>query len=93
MAFTFKKATCVAAGTFNMYVIQPPWLTKIGIVQKGIEVAIGTDLDEPGFRYIPTRSPFRWFVSPQRIEVETREPEADCGSPNSRRTGTATVPL
>jgi hypothetical protein len=80
VAFLFKKATCVAAGTFNMYVIQPPWLTKIGIFQKGIEVAIGTHLDEPGFRYIPTKNPFRWFVTPQRIEVETRDPEADCGS-------------
>jgi hypothetical protein len=80
VAFRFKKATCVATGTFNMYVIQPAWLTKIGIFQKGIEVTIGTQMDEPGFRFIPFKSPFRWFVTPQRIEVETREPEADCGS-------------
>lgn len=80
MAFTFKRATCVAAGTFNMYVIQPTWLTKIGILKKGIEVTISTHMDEPGFRYIPVKSPFQWFVTPRSIEVETREPEEDCGS-------------
>jgi hypothetical protein len=81
VAFTFKKASCVVAGTFNMYVIQPPWFTKIGIFPKGIEVAIGTHLDEPGFRYAPTKNPFRWFVTPHRVEVETRDPEGDCGAP------------
>lgn len=81
MAFKFKKATCVVAGTFNMYVIQPPWLAKLEILPKGSEVSIGTDLNEPGFRYIPTKGPFRWFVTPNRIEVETRDSEADCGIP------------
>ena len=31
MAFRFKKAGCVVVGTFNMYIVQPPWLTKIGM--------------------------------------------------------------
>lgn len=79
MSLRFKKAACVVAGTFNMYIVQPAWLTKVEIIPKGIEVAIGTKLDEPGFRFFSPKLPLRWFVTPSRIEVETESPEADCG--------------
>lgn len=80
MGFRLKKATCVAAGTFNMYIVQPAWLAKVGIIPKGIAVAIASKLDEPGFRYLSNKLPFRWLVTPSRIEVETESPEADCGA-------------
>lgn len=80
MAFRLKKAACVMAGTFNMYIVQPAWLVKVGIIPKGIEVAIGSKLDEPGFRFFAPKLPFRWFVTPNRIEVETEIPEEDCGA-------------
>jgi hypothetical protein len=79
VALKFKKATCVVAGTFNMYIVQPAWLTKVEIIPKGIDVAIGTKLDEPGFRFFSPKLSCRWVVTPSRIEVETEIPEADCG--------------
>ena len=79
MAFSFRKSTCVVAGTFNMYIVQPAWLTRLEIIPKGIEVAIGTHLDEPGFRFFSPKMPFRWIVRPQKIEVESEAPDADCG--------------
>lgn len=79
MPFRFKKATCVVIGRFNMYIVQPSWLAKIGVIPKGIPVAIGTKLDEPGFRFSSLKLPHRWYVTPNRIEVETEDPEADCG--------------
>jgi hypothetical protein len=80
VAFRFKKATCVVAGTFNMYIVQPAWLAKVGIIPQGIEVAIGSKLDEPGFRFLSPKLSSRWFVTPGRIEVETQSPEEDCGA-------------
>lgn len=80
MAFRLKKAACVVAGTFNMYIIQPAWLAKVGIIPQEIAVAIASKLDEPGFRFFAPKLPFRWFVTPSRIEVETVNPEEDCGA-------------
>jgi hypothetical protein len=79
VAFQFKRASCVAVGTFNMYIIQPRWLAKVGIIPQGIEVAIETKLDEPGFRFWSPKLPVRWFVTPSRVQVETLHADADCG--------------
>jgi hypothetical protein len=79
VAFQFTKANCVAVGTFNMYIIQPAWLAKVGIIPKGIGVAIESKLDEPGFRFWSPKLPVRWLVTPNRIEVETQRADADCG--------------
>ncbi len=79
MAFRFKKASCVVAGTFNMYIVQPPWLAKVNIIPQGVEVAISSKLDEPGFRFFAPKLPLRWFVTPSRIEVETESPQENCG--------------
>jgi len=62
-----------------MYIVQPAWLAKVGIIPKGIEVAIGSKLDEPGFRFFSPKLSSRWFVMPGRIEVDTEIPEEDCG--------------
>ncbi len=79
MAFQFTKVNCVAVGTFNMYIIQPAWLAKVGIIPKGIGVAIESKLDEPGFRFWSPKLPVRWYVTPSRIQVETQRADADCG--------------
>jgi hypothetical protein len=81
VAFQFKRANCVAVGTFNMYIIQPAWLAKVGIIPKGIGVAIESKLDEPGFRFSSPKLPVRWYVTPSRIQVETHSADADCGEP------------
>jgi hypothetical protein len=62
-----------------MYIVQPAWLARIGIIPKGVEVAIGSKLDEPGFRFFSPKLAFHWFVTPSRIEVETEDPDEDCG--------------
>jgi hypothetical protein len=80
VGFRLKKATCVVAGTFNMYIVQPAWLAKVGIIPQGIEVAIGSKLDEPGFRFLSPKLPSQWLITPSRIEVETENPEEDCGA-------------
>jgi hypothetical protein len=63
-----------------MYVVQPPWLSKIGVFPQGTKVAIWSKFDEPGFRYQPENLPMRWSVTPGRIEVESDSLTEDCGS-------------
>lgn len=79
MAFRFKKASCVVAGTFNMYIVQPSWLSKIEVFEKGTKYTIWTKFDEPGFRFQPEGLPSRWYVTPSRIDVETDRQDEDCG--------------
>lgn len=79
VSFRFKKASCVVVGTFNMYIVQPAWLAKIGIIPQGIQVGIASRVDQPGFRYISPKLHSRWFVSPSKIEVEAEDPDEDCG--------------
>jgi hypothetical protein len=80
VGFRFKKASCVVVGTFNMYIVQPAWLAKIGLIPEGVAVVIASKLDEPGFRYSSPKLTSRWFVTPSRIEVETESPDEDCGN-------------
>jgi hypothetical protein len=63
-----------------MYIIQPRWLVKVGIIPSGTEVVIETKLDEPGFRFGSPKLPVRWLVTPNRVQVETLHADADCGA-------------
>ena len=69
MAFRLKRANCVVAGTFNMYIVQPAWLAKVGIVPKGIAVTVGSKLDEPGFREGTARLRADWLAMPSPNDV------------------------
>lgn len=84
MPFRFKSSACVAVGTFNIYIVQPMWLAKREIIPKGIPVAIGTKIDEPGFRFSSPKMRSKWTVTPLRIEVSSKEPDEDCGEPVSK---------
>jgi hypothetical protein len=84
VAFQFKRANCVAVGTFNMYIIQPAWLAEVDIIPKGIPVEIYSKLDEPGFRFTSPKMPTRWIVTPSRIQVESDRPDEDCGGAMAR---------
>lgn len=79
MAFRFKRADCIAVGTFNSYIIQPAWLAKVGIIPTEIPVQIYSKLDEPGFRFTSPKLPTRWVVTPTRVQVETDDADQDCG--------------
>jgi hypothetical protein len=79
VAFRFNNAACVVLGTFNMYIVQPAWLAGMKIIPKEIVVTIGSKFDEPGFRFSSPKLASRWFVSPNRVVVETENPNEDCG--------------
>lgn len=79
MPFKFKKASCVAVGTFNIYVVQPRLLVGIGMLKKGIEVKFEQILTQPGFRFSADGLKGKWTVRPDRLIVETDSPDEDCG--------------
>lgn len=79
VVFRFKRANCVAVGTFNIYIIQPAWLSEVGIIPKGSPVEVYSKLDEPGFRFTSPKLAARWVITPNRIQVETDTPGEDCG--------------
>jgi hypothetical protein len=81
VAFQFEKANCVVVGTFNMYILHPPWLAKHDIIKEGTEVGIDTDLIRPGFRFRFPQYKATWMVAPDRLVVESDEPKTDCGKP------------
>jgi hypothetical protein len=81
MPFRFQKASCVVAGTFNMYILHPQWLEKHGIIEKGTEVFLESNLSRPGFRFRFSKQRLVWAVAPDRIVVESERPEVDCGKP------------
>ncbi|MBW3598178.1 MAG: hypothetical protein KY475_13020 [Planctomycetes bacterium] len=77
MPFRFNGASCIAVGTFNIYIIQPAWLRKVGLLENVEGVALEADLTEPGFRMqLPDLT---WRVEPTRIVLETKGDCARCG--------------
>lgn len=80
MAFRFQKASCVVVGTFNMYIVHPEWLARHDIIERGMEVGIETNLAQPGFRFHFPKGKPTWSIAPNRIAVETQDPETDCGT-------------
>jgi hypothetical protein len=84
VSFRFERASCVAIGTFNIYIIQPAWLAQREIIPGDVQIAIATKLDEPGFRFQSPKLPAQWVVAPDRIEISTRQAVIDCGLPLSR---------
>ena len=80
MAFRFQKASCVVVGTFNMYILHPEWLARHNIIERGMEVGIETNLAQPGFRFQFPKFKAVWSVAPNRVVIETRDAQMDCGT-------------
>lgn len=78
MQFRFKKANCVAVGTFNVYIIQPPLLTEMGVLAVGKTVELQADLSQPGVRF--TIDNTTWTVRPERLAIETNRFDVNCGA-------------
>jgi hypothetical protein len=76
---TFVKASSVAVGTFNIYIIQPGWLTRVGILPPGTEITIEANMTRPGFRLSSPALKTLWFVSPGKLAIETTDSNVDCG--------------
>ncbi len=66
-------------GTFNMYILQPQWLAKRGIIEQGMGFAIETNLARPGVRFHLRSYDAIWAVSPDRLVIETTNSKTDCG--------------
>lgn len=79
ITFRFDSTSCIAVGTFNMYVIQPGWLVDRGILPKISQMMLGTNLDEPGFHFSVPGEQTRWAVTPHRVEVSSKHEDDDCG--------------
>lgn len=77
MKFTFKQSSCVAVGTFNIYIVQPKLLQEMGVFHSKHPGLISGDLTQPGFRFEIDKS--KWFVRPDRLSVESEDPSVDCG--------------
>ena len=75
--FTFIKSSCVALGSFNIYVIQPQVLTSMGVLEVDAPLAVAGDLTAPGIRFQTSEA--TWTVRPDRLAVETTSPTIDCG--------------
>lgn len=80
MKFRFKQTSCVAVGTFNIYVVQPKLLSEMGVikVEAGKNIAVVGDLSQPGIRFEFDRT--KWSIRPERLAIETQSPNVDCGS-------------
>ena len=79
--FTFSKASCVAVGTFNIYIVQPPFLKEANCVEVEEETwEVETDLSQPGFRYEFPQLHLKCAVRPDRFFVESENITVDCGS-------------
>src|SRR5262245_44993370 len=79
MKFRFLKASCVAVGAFNVYIVQPQWLVAKNLLPRELEVVIESKMDEPGFRFYSNQLKVRWMVTPTRIVIETEDHTEDCG--------------
>lgn len=77
MDFTFKHSSCVAVGTFNIYIVQPKLLAEMGVFETEQPVLISGDLTRPGIRFEVNNAV--WTVRPDRLSVESKAPNVDCG--------------
>ncbi len=75
--FKFQKSSCVALGSFNIYVIQPQVLHAMGVLDQA-KVGIAGDLTAPGIRFEANK--LVWTVRPDRLAAETVDPSVDCAS-------------
>lgn len=80
VAFDFRTASCVAVGSFNVYIIQPAWLVEVGILAGDLEkVGLEINLAEPGFRILCSDDEMTWSVQPSRITIKSNRAGTDCG--------------
>ncbi len=84
VAFEFHEASCVIVGTFNIYIIRPDWLAKVGLLDEGSVVKFEGLLDRPGFRFSSPKLGANWTVFPNRLVLETESPQENCGETAAR---------
>jgi hypothetical protein len=87
VAFQFKQASCVATGTFNVYVVQPGFLRAIEVFRAEPMVKFEANLTQPGFRFTVLDDHATWVVRPDRIAIESENRDKDCGQDMAQTLG------
>ena len=78
MKFLFRQSSCVAVGTFNIYIVQPKLLCEMGVLEdRPRPIVVAGDLAQPGIRFDADDS--KWTVRPDRLAVESTAAHVDCG--------------
>lgn len=67
------------AGTFNIYIIRPDWLGKVGLLPEASEVRFESQMNQPGFRLKSPGLGSTWLVSPNKLVLQTDKTEENCG--------------
>ena len=62
-----------------MYILHPHWLAQHEIIESGTEVGIDTNLTQPGFRFRFPKDKAIWSVAPNRLVIESQDPQTECG--------------
>jgi hypothetical protein len=81
VAFRFKQASCIVAGTFNIYVVQPSLLVHLGIIPEDErQIQIQVNLRQPTLRFSPEATPgLSWQVSSEHLIAEADRPATNFG--------------
>lgn len=75
--FKFKNSSCVAIGTFNIYVVQPKLLAEMGVFKSSQPIMVLGDFTQPGIRF--EVDGVTWVIRPERLAVESANPDTNCG--------------
>ncbi|MGC1274883.1 MAG: hypothetical protein WBC44_14350 [Planctomycetaceae bacterium] len=78
--FRFVQSDFVAAGTFNIYVLQPDWFTELGLFISGPKVRLHADLSRPGYRFSQQDSEVEWTITPEKVVAASRARHENCGA-------------
>lgn len=80
MALSLKECTCVARGTFNIYIFQPKWIEELMDLQSS-NLQLSVDFSQPGLRATPAEGEDpSWTIRPDSVVVGSRSCSVDCGS-------------
>lgn len=79
--FQFVKSNCLIVGTFNNHIIQPRWLSLIGLFPSDQPpLRFESNLSQPGIRFSLEGDPVLWTVQPDKLLIESRSTDTNCGS-------------
>ncbi|WP_153555563.1 hypothetical protein [Roseimaritima sediminicola] len=85
MALEIKESTCVARGTFNIYIFQPGWIAETLMqMPEGTEGKFSTDLSQPGLQASFDALGLVCTIRPDSAIVTCSSPNYDCGIPVAR---------
>ncbi len=80
-SLVFQSANVIVIGTFNIHILNPAWLQKVGaIAATDAAPSVQVDFSRPGFRIIDAETHITWKIEPFRLVAETDKGDVDCGT-------------